>query len=126
MYLLNTGEGQGYSHVNKYKPDGRNTGYGESHMVTFKLNQLLTQKAFYEFKLSYTNSYSGSYLYENPLDSRYIHDRYSANASYTGFVTGGQDKGHSETTTEKFLGRLDFTWQVNKSHSLESGFDGTL
>ena len=42
MYLLDTGKGQGYSHVNKYKPNGRNTGYGESHMVTFKLNHLLS------------------------------------------------------------------------------------
>jgi len=126
MYLIDTGQGQGYSHSRKYKPDGRNVGYGESHMLTYQLNHLLSQKAFYELKLSYTNSYGASYLYENPLDPRYVHDKYSANDSYTGFVTGGQDKSHSQTTTEKFLGRIDFTWQVNKRHALSSGFEGTM
>jgi len=126
MYLLDKGEGQGYNHGNKYKPDGRNVSYGESHLITYQLNHLLSQQAFYEIKLSYSNSYGASYLYENPLDPRYVHDKYSANSSYTGFVTGGQDKYHGQVTTEKFLGRIDLTWQVSKAHGLSSGFEGTL
>ena len=124
MYLFNNSENQGYSHSRKYKPDGRSVGHHTSHMFTYKLNQVIGQKLFYELKLSYSNSYYGNYLYENPLDSRYIHDRYSANGQYTGFVTGGQDKNHNETTTEKYLGRMDLTWQMTHNHSIESGFEG--
>jgi outer membrane receptor protein involved in Fe transport len=125
MYLRDDGERQGYSHGAKYKPDGRSVGHNNNQMLTYQLNHILGQNLFYELKLSYSNNYWGSYVYENPLDARYVHDRFSANQQYTGFVTGGQDKGHSEVTTQKYLGRFDLTWQVNHNHSLELGFEGS-
>lgn len=121
MYLLNTSEDQGYNHSQKYKPDGRSRGHSTSNMFTYNLNQVINPRLFYDFKLSYSNSYYGSYVFEDPLDQRYIHDRYAANGSYTGFVTGGQDKGHYESTTEKYQARLDLTWQVNNNHAIEAG-----
>lgn len=125
-YLLDKGKGQNYSHVNKYKPDGRNVWHNDSYMVMYQLNHFVAQNAFYELKFSYSNSNNASYLYEDPTDPRYIHDRYAANADYTGFLTGGQDKSHYEAITEKFLARLDLTWQINNSNSIESGFEGTM
>jgi len=124
MYLYNQGSGQGYSHSRKYKPDGRMRNHNSSNMLTYQLNHILGQRFFYEVKFSYTKSYSGSYVYKNPLDPRYLHDRYSANQSYTGFVTGGQDKGHGETFTDKYLGRIDITWQATKNHNLLLGAEG--
>jgi outer membrane receptor protein involved in Fe transport len=121
MYLYNQSQGQGYSHSNKYKPDGRSTGHNNSQMYTYQLNHILGQRFFYEFKLSYSKSYGGNYLYEDPEDPRYLHDRYSANQSYTGFVTGGQSKGHSETFTDKYLSRLDLTWQATHNHNIIAG-----
>ncbi len=56
MYLYNQSENQNYSHVNKYKPDGRATNNSNSSMFTFRVNHILTQKMFYELKLSYSNS----------------------------------------------------------------------
>jgi hypothetical protein len=125
MYLLNDSENQGYNHSQKYKPDGRATNYYDSYMITYTLNQILGTKLFYELKISYANSEYGRYLYENPLDPHYVHDRYSANTSYTGFVTGGQDKDYTKSITDKFTVRMDMTWQVNINHSIESGFEGT-
>jgi outer membrane receptor protein involved in Fe transport len=125
-YLLDNSEQQYYSHTHKYKPDGRNINYKDSYMVMYQLNHFIAQNAFYEAKLSYSNNFTGSYLYEDPTDPRYIHDRYAANNGFTGFYTGGQEKWHSETTTEKILGRLDFTWQINRTNSIESGFEGAL
>lgn len=126
LYLLNQSQDQNYDHASKYKPDGRNINYNDSYMLTYQLNHLLAKNAFYELKFSYTNSYSGSYLYKNPTDSRYIHDSYLANQSFTGFYTGGQDKGHYESTTEKYLARLDFTWQITNSQSFEGGAEATF
>ncbi|MBN1996885.1 TonB-dependent receptor [candidate division KSB1 bacterium] len=123
MYLLNKGESQGYSHSRKYKPDGRSANHSINQMYTYQLNHILSQRAFYELKLSYSNNDYGGYVFENPLDSRYVHDRYSANEQYTGFVTGGQDKGHSLVTSEKLLARLDLTWQVTHNHNIETGFE---
>ncbi|MBN1480875.1 TonB-dependent receptor [candidate division KSB1 bacterium] len=121
MYLYNDGTGQGYSHSQMYKPDGRSRWHDRSDLWTLQLNHVLGQRLFYELKFSYTYSKTGSYLYESPLDPNYLHDRYSANQSYTGFLTGGQDKGHSTNTTKKMLGRLDLTWQATNNHSIEMG-----
>lgn len=121
MYLLNQSESQGYNHSQKYKPDGRSRGHSNSQMFTYTLNHVLSPRLFYDFKLSYSNSYYGNYVFKNPLDQRYLHDRYAANQSYTGFVTGGQDKGHYEATTDKYMARLDLTWQINNNHAIETG-----
>lgn len=121
MYLKNNGTGQGYDHGSMFKPDGRSRWHNDSNLWTLQLNHVLGQRLFYELKFSYTDQYSGSYLYKNPLDERYLHDRYAANSSFTGFVTGGQSKGHSETETKKYLGRLDLTWQATNNHSIELG-----
>ena len=122
-YLLNNGSGQNYNHSQSLKPDGRSRWQNTSHLVTYQANQVIRKNMFYEAKLSWSNSNNGSYLYENPLDDRYLHDSYAANQQYTGFLTGGQDKGHSVTETEKLLGRIDFTWQANHNHSVESGLE---
>ncbi len=124
MYLYNQGERQWYSHTNKYKPDGRTRGHSKSRMITYQFNHIPNPRFFYEFKLSYSRNYWGNYLYKDPLDSRYLHDRYAANQSYTGFVTGGQDKNHTEVFTDKYLARLDLTWQLNNNHDISAGFEG--
>ncbi|MBN1465818.1 TonB-dependent receptor [candidate division KSB1 bacterium] len=121
MYLLNDGQGQGYSHSRMYKPDGRSRWHDKTDMLTLQLNHVLGQRLFYELKFSYTDSKTGSYLYADPFDSRYLHDRYAANESFTGFITGGQDKGHYTNSTTKTLGRLDLTWQATNNHSLDFG-----
>jgi outer membrane receptor protein involved in Fe transport len=121
MYLLNKGSGQNFAYQHFYKPDGRPRWHNESNLFTYQLNHVLSQNFFYELKLSYTDTDNGYYVYENPLNENYLHDRYLSNVSYTGFYTGGQDKSHSETNTSKYLGRLDLTWQVNHAHSVEAG-----
>ena len=122
IYTLNKGEGQGYSHSNFYKPYGRSTGHNNSSMLAFHLNHSLTRKAFYTLKLSRTDYEHGNYLYEDPLDPRYIHDQYGI---VTGqwFSTGGQDKGHNIRSEEKYGLKYDLTWQINNHHSIKTGID---
>ncbi len=125
-YFLDQNKLQDYNHAYKYKPDGRNIIYNDNYMIMYQLNQFLSQRAFYELKFSYSNGHNADYLYENPIDPRYVHDRYSANYGFTGFYTGGQQKDHRRTRSEKLLGRLDLTWQVNQTNSIEAGFEGAL
>lgn len=125
-YFADQNRHQDYNHAFKYKPDGRNIIYNDNYMLLYQLNHFLSPRAFYELKFSYSNSYNADYLYENPTDPRYVHDRYAANYSYTGFYTGGQQKDHRRTRSEKLLGRLDFTWQMNSTNSIEAGAEGAL
>ncbi len=116
----NSSEGKGYSHTYRFNPDGTPKYDNESVLFTTHVNHMLTRSAFYDLRLSYSNFKTGYYLYENPLDARYISDEYSRN---NGFSTGGQDKGHTRRTEKTFNLKFDFSWQLNRAHFLKSGFD---
>ena len=124
MMSIDQDEGHGYNHAFKYNPDGMGAGYGKTNFFTFQWNHLLTNTMFYDLKLSNTNNYSGGYLYENPLDSNYVHDKYLESFG-PGFFTGGQEKNHEERTINNINLKFDFNWQVNKNHSIKSGFNIT-
>ncbi len=110
----------GYSHSWKYNPDGRARNYKTNTMYGLQLNHGIGKSIFHELKLTYIDNYRGNYLYENPLDDRYIHDRYAGSGG-PGFMTGGQQKGHSRRTQEDLTVKYDITWQASKNHSLKAG-----
>lgn len=122
LYVLNTYEGQGYDHGSRYKPDGRSVGRDNSQMFALTVNHMITQNLFYEAKFKYLDQHNTSYLYSNPYDDRYIHDRYSTSTG-PGVAMGGQSKGHYIRDTIEMQGKIDATWQVHKNHSLKAGAD---
>ena len=121
LYIFNDAEYLNADRRFMYAPDGAARSYPRSHLGTFQWNQMLSQSAFFELKFSYLDQYSGYYLYEDPLDPGYISDTYRANESQTGYFTGGQDKAHNITLTNRYDGKFDITWQAAKNHSLKSG-----
>lgn len=108
-----------YGHRYKYKPDGRANYYDETRMYVFQINHLIYEKAFHDFKVSYTDNDYKFYLYEDPLDPRYVHHSYARSGG--GFLTGGQDYDHNERTLRDLNVKYDLTWQINKSHSIKTG-----
>ncbi|MBN1482623.1 TonB-dependent receptor [candidate division KSB1 bacterium] len=120
IFTHDNDEWGGYSHTWKYNPDGRARNYKTNNMYALYINHGLGANFFHEIKLTYVDNYNGDYLFENPLDPRYIHDRY-ANSSGPGFMTGGQEKGHSVRTQKDLTVKYDATWQVSKNHSLKAG-----
>ncbi len=122
MSLMNTwnyDQQPNTGHNYKYKPDGRANHYDETMMYVFQLNHLLSQSAFHDFKVSYTDNSYQYHLFENPLDSRYVHQGYSRGAG--GFSSGGQDYGHLKRTLKDLNVKYDLTWQINKLHSIKTG-----
>ena len=96
----------------------------EKQIFHLSMESFINNTMFYDLKLSNTNNYSGGYLYENPLDSNYVHDKYLESFG-PGFFTGGQEKNHEERTINNINLKFDFNWQVNKNHSIKSGFNIT-
>ncbi len=121
LYLKNEDEWHNYDHDYMYNPDGKPVSHRSSDMFTLKFNHPFSRKAFYEIKLSQISNTSGWYVYEDPLDARYIHDSFLNGTSYTGFYTGGQDKQHNISETIKRDAKFDLTWQANQQHSFKMG-----
>ncbi len=120
LYTLNSTEAKWYSHFWKYNPDGRSTNHQRTDMIVLQLNHTLTNYMFYELKLSYLKNYDGTYLYEDYLDSKYIHDEYS-HSTGAWFSTGGQDKNYYKKTSKNLNAKFDITYQLNKNHIFKSG-----
>lgn len=122
VYTLNQSESQGYSHQYSFNPYGMASSHDNSNMFAFHLNHVIHKRAFYELKLSYIDYEHGNYLYENPLDSRYISDFYS-NQTGAWFSTGGQDKSYTKRSEKTFKLNFNLTWQPSKEHSIKTGVD---
>lgn len=120
LYTRNEDEWHSYSHTWKYNPDGRAASYRTSDLYSFELNHMISNRLFYEAKVSYLNNYNGWYLYENPLNSNYVNDRYLTSDG-PGFYTGGQEKGHSMRWLKDTNAKFDLTWQATKHHSFKLG-----
>ena len=112
-----------YDHAFKYNPDGRARGRKETLYNAFQLNQMITPKLFYELKLSRMDYTSSTHVYQDPLDSRYVHDKYLENYG-SGFFTGGQQKDHSTLTMIDNTLKFDMTWQITHRHSIKMGLLG--
>jgi len=124
-YTRNTYDGQGYNHQFKYNPNGLGGYNGITDRVALLVNHMFAKNAFYELKLAYYHQYNGSYLYEDPKDSRWVADNFLSNQNFCGFYTGGQEKNYDERKTDRTDAKLDLTWQINRHHSLKSGFSLT-
>ena len=124
LYTLNDDEWHGYDHGYKYNPDGMAYSRRKSEMYAFNINYMLSRSLFYELKVSYLNNDYGNYVFENPLDSNYVHGAYFTNSG-PGFYTGGQQKDHVKRIMEDMSTKFDITWQLNKKHSFKSGLQYT-
>ncbi len=124
----NKADGQSYDfwtndpHQYRFNPKGRPAWHNESWLGMLHLNHFLSKTAFYDLTFSYSDYWTGWYVFENPRDPRYVHDEYRRNNG-TWFYTGGQDKDHRNRTEIKANLSLDLTWQVTKKHSLKTGME---
>lgn len=121
LYTYNKSKNSSYNHYYKYNPTALQKSYGESHYTAFTLTHMINRALFYDLKVSYLNNVGESYVYKNPLDSRYVHPKYEGTGT-TGFATGGnQDPGKSADTFNDLTTKLDLYWQANKIHSFKTG-----
>ncbi len=119
MATLNYNENPNTGHNYKYKPDGRSINHQNSLMYMVQFNHFISNSAYHDLKISYTDNDRYSYLYEDPFDPRYVHPGYSRGAG--GFSSGGQDRGHSERYQKDLNIKYDLTWQLDKYHGLRTG-----
>lgn len=120
MHSRNDDRWDGYDHGMRYNPNGMGSSYRESQFSVFQLNHMINNSLFYELKVSSMDTYNGSYIYRNPLDTNYVNDVFG-NSYGVGVSTGGQDKNHSVRNMLDNGVKFDLTWQVNSHHNLKMG-----
>jgi len=106
----------------KYNPDGLPWDLSTIHFGSVDINHMISKSLFYNLKISYTERFEESYLYEDPLDERYLSPNYRGGLT-TGFYTGGMvDPGKRQDTFTRGDAKFDIYWQANKVHGFKAGF----
>jgi outer membrane receptor for ferrienterochelin and colicin len=118
--LYSNEEYKDYNHDYKLNPDGDLTKFNDALTTTFTMTHTFSSTSFYTLKGSYFKRDFNEYLYENPLDSRYIHPDSLNRVGYS-FLLAGTNLHHNARVTESIVAKLDYSSQVHDKHLLKFG-----
>lgn len=114
-----------YDHLYKLNPDGDYKKFQKSYLGIVSYTLLLSNSAFIDFSVSGLRSEFKQYVYENPLDARYVDPKRKEYVSGNAFLTGGTQNWHFNHTTTSLTGKSDFTWQFDNINQIKTGFEFT-
>jgi len=112
-----------YAHLFKLNPAGDYKRFKNGYAQAVIWNHSLSSKSFYTVKLSGTSFDFERYVYEEPLDTRYVDPRRLEDASNNAFKTGGTEMWHYNRSTRSFQGKLDLTSQIHTVHLVKAGME---
>ncbi len=111
-----------YNHNYKWNPKGDVKEYEDGYNFSMILTHALSDRSFYTFNISNYYKEFREYLYKNPLDSRYQHPDSLIVPSYA-FHDQGTNLHQFERNTTTWVGKFDYTVQLNSLHQVKAGFE---
>ncbi|MEO8233081.1 MAG: TonB-dependent receptor, partial [Ignavibacteriota bacterium] len=115
-----------YDHIYKLNPDGDYKRFQKSFLGIASYTLLLSNSAFIDFSLSSLQSEYKQYVYEDPLDPRYVDPDRKKDVSGNAFLSGGTENWHFNHTTTSITEKTDFTWQIDNINQIKTGVDFTF
>jgi len=115
-----------YDHQFKLNPDGDYLRFQKSFLGSISYNHVFSGAAFLDINASASISDYKQYVYENPLDPRYVNPERMRDVGGSAFLTGGTQNWHFSHHTNTYTGKLDYTAQVNSTHQVKIGLDVQL
>ena len=145
--IFNSGVSQGYDHNRQMAQEGRKKNYNNGQFIGLSLSHSFSSMSFIEFNASQYIHRNESYLYEDPLDERYvtpdslfwahivgdvpdhIQNIYVDGVNYFPQYTFSRwgvdtDRFMRETKTQGL--KLDYTNQINNYNQIKAGADLTF
>ncbi len=107
----------------KFNPDGVPNIYTNGYIHAIDWTHTLSNNLFYTFKASYSDNYYKSYLYEDPMDSRYLPSLYARTIGNTTFLAGGTDNSRFWRRTQTLGIKGDLVAQLFDVHEIKMGFE---
>jgi outer membrane receptor protein involved in Fe transport len=107
-------------------PDGDVRKYDRGYEGSALWTHTLGSTSFYTINLAYFKKEFKEYLYENPLDPRYIVDPNLQAKNLFEFNHIGTNLHHFHRMTETRDAKIDYTNQVSQLHQLKVGVEGKL
>jgi outer membrane receptor protein involved in Fe transport len=110
-----------YDFMFQLNPDGDYTYYQKSLLGIASYNYVFGPSSFIDFNASMITSDYKQYVYENPLDPRYVNPERFTEVGGNAFYTGGTQNWHFAHKTDSYAGKIDFTSQVTSIHQIKTG-----
>ncbi|QXD15618.1 TonB-dependent receptor [Rhodocaloribacter litoris] len=107
----------------RFNPDGVVTNRDWSYNHSLHWTHTLNDRTFYTLRLSYATNTFRQYLYEDPLDPRYVSTGKIQGFPGNNFVFGGNQKSHVYEDARSFRAKLDFTRQFGTIHEAKTGIE---
>ncbi|KAA3657979.1 MAG: TonB-dependent receptor [Calditrichaeota bacterium] len=111
---------QGYNHLFKLNPEGNLRNFETAQTHIFSLSHTLSSNTFYTVRSSFFNKEFRSYVFENPIDSRYVNPQLLRRIG-SSFHTGGTLMNHFNRQTETWNGKFELTSQLHPAHLVKAG-----
>ncbi|WP_420455688.1 TonB-dependent receptor [Rubrivirga sp.] len=110
-----------YSQPFKYNPDGLASSYGFTQTHIAAIRYLAGTNMFVNLSYSFLRDNTESYLYEDPLDPRYVASNLGGSGLYA-FSLGGNNLGRTDRTTATHTVVGSVESQLNSVHLIKTGF----
>ena len=115
-----------YDHQFQLNPDGDYLRFQKSFLGMASYNHVFSNASFIDFNASTFISEYKQYVYENPLDPRYVNPERMRDVGGNAFLTGGTQNWHFFHRTNTYTGKVDFTSQLTNVHQVKAGVEGLL
>ena len=114
-----------YNHEFRLNPNGIPTNFTTSFSHGLTVTHTLSELMFYKINFRQNYFRYESFVFEDLLDSNYLKaGQPKSDANYMdGAVVQGVDLGRFRQETNAGIIKCDFTWQMDKSNLVESGFE---
>jgi outer membrane receptor protein involved in Fe transport len=110
-----------YDHQYKLNPDGDYKKFNDSYLLSAQYTQVFSNSTFLDILASAIESDYSQYVFENPLDPRYVDPNIKNVVSGNAFLTGGTENWHFYHTSQSYTGKIDLTTQLTQIHQIKSG-----
>ena len=117
---------ENYDHMFILNPDGNYTNHDYSLLGSISYTHVFSNSAFLDLLASTFISDAKQYVYENPLDPRYVSQDRFAQVSGNALYTGGTQNWNFSHNARTYTLKVDFTNQINDVHQLKMGVEADL
>jgi len=113
----------GESHLFRLNPDGDYRRFERGYLASVSYTHLLGGAAFVDFLGSAFITEFKQFVFEDPLDSRYVNPDRRRDVSGNAFLTGGTQNWHFTHKTSTYTGKIDLTAQLTHAHQTKAGVE---
>ncbi|MFQ5606031.1 MAG: TonB-dependent receptor domain-containing protein [bacterium] len=115
-----------YNHLYQLNPDGDYKRFERGLLGSISYTHLFGGSAFLDLLGSAFITKYNQYVFENPLDPRYVNPDRKRDVGGSAFYSGGTENWHFSHKTQTYTAKADLTTQVTNVHQIKSGIEYKL